>query len=284
MSRSTCLLASTCRYMCLSCDETAKARWQSLFAEHQFLQRAQKREYATARVHVAMNYPSREAYLAMDGGSGFDFVLPHLSAADSEGPSKALAGSHTVPFKVMNGLVHGDARSHVILSPGVIRAGASYVCECLLIMLNSILEEHGDIPPLLSLQLDNSPVNHNILLLAFCGLFVLEQVTVEARVRFELPNHAHDVYDAFHAIHARRIARTTFYSLSELDELILKAHESSRQRGSGGCSPDMGHDVKLGGWMASVFFFLRRFLRLKFSCPYVTHSHSQESFSLVEHP
>ena len=65
---------------------------------------------------------------AMDGGSGNEFVLPHLSAADREGPNKAIDGFRTVPMKVMNGLVHGDTWSHVILSPGVTGATANHAC------------------------------------------------------------------------------------------------------------------------------------------------------------
>ena len=66
----------------------------------------------------------------MDGGSGFEVVLPHISASDREGPNKAIAGHATVPMKVMNGLVHGDNRSHVILSPGVVGATANMTCDC----------------------------------------------------------------------------------------------------------------------------------------------------------
>ena len=181
----------------------------------------------------------------MDGGSGFDFVLPHLSAASAELPSKAVGPSHTVPMKVMNGLVHGDSRSHVILSPGVIKGNANYVCECQAILVNTLFKEHGDVPPFMSLQLDNAPVNHNILVLVFNALYVMEQITVENRVRFELPNHAHDVYDSFHSIHARKIAASNFYSMKELDELIVEAHASARASAAGGAgvSAAMGHDV-----------------------------------------
>ena len=82
----------------------------------------------------------------MDGGNGFGFLLPHLSASDREGPNKAIAGHATVPMKVMNGLVHGDNRSHVIPSPGVVGATAHLTCDCLGIMINTAFEEHGMLP------------------------------------------------------------------------------------------------------------------------------------------
>ena len=50
-----------------------------------------------------------------------------MSASDVEGQSKAIDGFSTVPMKVFNGFVHGDRRSHVILSPGVIGATASHL-------------------------------------------------------------------------------------------------------------------------------------------------------------
>ena len=87
-----------------------------------------------------------QAIEAMDGGSGFEFVLPHLSASDREGPSKAIAGHATVPMKVMNGLVHGDNKSHVIISPGVVGTTAKLTCDCLGIMINTAFEEHGMLP------------------------------------------------------------------------------------------------------------------------------------------
>lgn len=192
-----CPTCTLLQYKCFSAKNPAtREAWQRLAARHQWLQRAQKRTYALDRARAALDYPLRELYMGMDGGSGYDFVFPHLAAADIEGPSKALAGFHTVPLKVMNGVVHGDHRSHIILSPGVILAGASHVCESLAIMINTAFEEHGDVPPTISLQLDNAATNHNILVLAFAGLYCMEGVTEQFRVRFELENHAHDVYDA----------------------------------------------------------------------------------------
>ena len=62
-----------------------------------------------------------------DCGSGWEFVLPHLSPADREGPNKAFADLQTVPMKFSNALVHGDTRGRVVLSPGVICATANHV-------------------------------------------------------------------------------------------------------------------------------------------------------------
>ena len=158
-----CPTCTLLQYKCFSAKNPAtREAWQRLAARHQWLQRAQKRTYALDRARAALDYPLRELYMGMDGGSGYDFVFPHLAAADIEGPSKALAGFHTVPLKVMNGVVHGDHRSHIILSPGVILAGASHVCESLAIMINTAFEEHGDVPPTISLQLDNAATNHKI--------------------------------------------------------------------------------------------------------------------------
>ena len=68
--------------------------------------------------------PSRdgELYFGIDGGSGFDCHLPYFSGYVLEAPSKMLQDHHTLPFKVMNGLVHGDSRSHVLLSSGSVVA------------------------------------------------------------------------------------------------------------------------------------------------------------------
>ena len=98
--------------------------WERLAAKHQWLQLSQKKQYAVDRAEAANTFPSRdgELYIGIDGGSGFEVHLPHFSAFALEGPNKALQKHHTLPFKVMNGLVHGDTRSHVLLSPGSIVA------------------------------------------------------------------------------------------------------------------------------------------------------------------
>ncbi len=91
--------------------------WSRLANAHHWRQLSQKRQYWVDRQHAAAN-PDIELYVAMDGGAGNDAVLPHLSAHDLELPNKALKDASTLPATIMNGLVHGSVRSHVILSPG----------------------------------------------------------------------------------------------------------------------------------------------------------------------
>ena len=74
-------------------------------------------------------------------------------------------------MKVMNGLVHGDTRSHAILSPGTIFAGASHTCESIAVLMNTAYAEHGNLPLRASVQLDNAATNHNMLVLVFMGLY-----------------------------------------------------------------------------------------------------------------
>ena len=150
--------------------------WQDAFSKHHLLQIQQKRCYAADRARAAHDFPNTELYLAMDCGSGNEFVMPHLSPADREGPNKAIDGFATVPLKVCNGLIHGDKRSHVILSPGVIGATANHTCECLLTMINGCFIEHKVLPPVLSLQFDGASTNKCMLTLAFMSLYVLEGV------------------------------------------------------------------------------------------------------------
>lgn len=239
-----CPTCSLLQYKChTAVGPEARSAWQALAAKHQWLQRAQKQEYAKDRMMAAADFPATELYMAMDGGSGFEFVLPHLSAASQEGPSKALKMA-TVPLKVMNGLVHGDHRSHVILSPGVIVAGACHSCETIAIMINACMEDHGDVPKKMSLQMDNAATNHNMLVIAFAGLYVMEGVADSFRLRFGLEHHNHDIYDAFQAIHAQKVYRSTFYTWNEIVSVISEAHQkpSEAQKARRPCTM-MGHDV-----------------------------------------
>ena len=219
-----------------------KPVWQDAFARHHLLQRQQKRIYAADRARAALDFPSTELYLAMDCGSGHEFVMPHLSPADREGPNKAIDGFATVPLKVCNGLVHGDRRSHVILSPGVIGGTANHTCECLLIMINGCFIDHGILPSVLSLQFDGASTNKCMLTLAFMALYVLEGIFKVARARCEVENHAHDLYDSFHAVHAVKVRDTSFWHYEELRTLIKAAHAS---RDSNAKCPVVGHDVKV---------------------------------------
>ena len=214
--------------------------WQDAFAKHHLLQIQQKRCYAADRARAAQDFPRTELYLAMDCGSGNEFVLPHLSAADREGPNKAIDGFATVPLKVCNGLIHGDRRSHVILSPGVVGATANHTCECLLTMINGCFIAHKVLPRILSLQFDGASTNKCMLVLAFLGLYVLEGVFDMARARCEMENHAHDLYDSYHAIHAVQVRDSSFWHFEELRVLIKAAH--ARQDSHAKC-PVVGHDV-----------------------------------------
>ena len=205
---------------------------------------------ADQAILLAWHYEYRQA---MDCGSGHDFVLPHLSSADREGPNKLLDNVSTVPMKVCNGLVHGDRRSHVILSPGVIGATANHAIECLIVMINDVLEVHGVMPDVFTLQSDGASTNKNILMLAFLALLVMEGVFRTARLCMELEHHAHDVYDAYQAIHAGLVRRSTFFYLEELIHLIEAAHESSGDREAQ--QPVVGHDVKVSNlWEVRDFW------------------------------
>jgi hypothetical protein len=73
------------RWKCLSAIAPAeRAAWQDVAAKHQALQLAQKEVYATDRARAAKDYPNTEIYMAFDGGSGYEFWLPHFSAKSAE--------------------------------------------------------------------------------------------------------------------------------------------------------------------------------------------------------
>ena len=131
----------------------------------------------------------------------------------------------------------------MILSPGVIGATANHTCECLGVMINSAYNNHGDLPSLLSVQFDGASTNKNMLVLAYLGLYALEGVFAQVRVRCLLENHAHDVYDAFHATHAARVKHSTFYNLEELRGIIRGAHD--RLSSGHVLRPLVGHDVQI---------------------------------------
>ena len=190
---------------------------------------------------------------AFDCGSGWEFLYPHLAAADREGPNKALANLTTVPMKVGNALVHGDTRGHVILSPGVIGATANHTCEMICIVVNTVLHDHATMPPDFTLQFDGASTNKCILTLAFISLYVMSGVFHEGKARCEEENHAHDVYDAWHAIHATRAKHATYFHHEELIGLIEASHTVAADRKQH--RPIVGHDVRVGNlWVLRDFW------------------------------
>ena len=75
-----CPTCALLKYKCATSPPEIRAAWQGLAAKHQWLQRAQKEVYARDRAIAASTFPADELYLALDGGSGTDYVFPHLAA------------------------------------------------------------------------------------------------------------------------------------------------------------------------------------------------------------
>ena len=110
-------------WRCMSCAPEHREGWTERATRHHLLQLQQKRIYSRDRSHAARGYPhGDELYIAMDCSSGHEFCLPHLAGADFETNSKALKDMTTLPLKVMNILIHGDSRAHVVLSPSTVSA------------------------------------------------------------------------------------------------------------------------------------------------------------------
>ena len=118
-----CAICAWLQWKCLTCSDEERPHWNQVAAEHQLLQLEQKYVYAQDRVAAAKSFPhSTVLYLAMDASSGLDACLPHQASQDLEGPSKALKNMTTPAMKMMNCLIHGDSRAHVVLSPASVRS------------------------------------------------------------------------------------------------------------------------------------------------------------------
>ena len=245
-----------CQYMewkCASVPLELRKVWQDALAKHHQLHMQQTKCYAADRAMAATQYPDVQLYIGMDCGSGHEFVLPHISSADREGPNKLLDNVSTVPMKVCNGLVHGDRRNHVILSPGVVGATANHTIECLLVIVNCVLMDQGVMPHEFTMQCDGASTNKCILVLAFLSLYLIFGVFRRARLRMELEHHAHDVYDAVQAMHAGMVKRHTYFHLEEMIGLIAAAHQDADDASQ--LRPVVGHDVRVSNlWEVRDFW------------------------------
>ena len=97
-------------------------------------------------------------------------------------------------------------------------------------VLRVVLDEHGVMPSILKLNLDNAATGKNALLLAFFGLLVFYNCFDEAHLRFLLADHAHDIYDTFAAITAKLLTRTQREDQRERQRERERERERSRER------------------------------------------------------
>ena len=151
----------SCQYIewkCASAPLDLRTVWQEALATHHQIQIAQKQCYAADRAKAASGFSKVQLYVAMDCGSGHEFILPQISSAERAGPNKLLDNVGTVPMQVCNGIVHGDRLDHVILSPGVIGATANHII-LRLVLVNTVFEDHGVMPEGFTLQCDGASTN-----------------------------------------------------------------------------------------------------------------------------
>ena len=135
-----------------------------------------------------------------------------------------------------------------MLSPGSVVAGGNHTCESIMVLVNTCFLDHGTLPKEATVQLDNASTNKCMLVLAFMGVYCVHGVFEQARVRFCLEHHAHDVYDAFHAIHSKALCQNTFFHYEEMIAITKGAHAAARDRHAREGGQDhtiMGHDVQV---------------------------------------
>lgn len=121
--------------------------------------------------------------------------MPRTSVYDASQrvPSKAL--KKTAPhFKMFCALVHASKQpGHVILSPGQLKAGAEYVVECLIRVVNHFIDQKTSLPPVLRVQLDSASVNRNHLVLCLLAEYCQRDLFRVCILQHLLQHHAHDL-------------------------------------------------------------------------------------------
>jgi len=201
-----------------------KRIWQKAFSMHHLQTMQCKRVYTRDRAIAAADYPHTELMIGIDCGSGQEFVLPHPSAADKDGPNHALDNLSTVPMKVCNAIVHGDQNSYIILSPGVVGATANHHIETFNMVINSVFNRLGMLPGTFTMQMDGAPTNKNIIVFVFIAVHVLHQNFIRGRARCEIEYHAHDLYDQYQSITSTQVKRSTYWTYEELVHICADAH------------------------------------------------------------
>lgn len=113
-------------------------------------------------------------------------------------------------------------------------------------MVNTVYEEHKVVPHRLTVQGDNAATNKTWVVLGVLGVYGVEGVINEGRLRCCMEEHAHDIYDAYHGIHVTRLSQETYFTLDEVEHIIKDAHRQAYDRHAaegGENKPIMGHDV-----------------------------------------
>ena len=65
-----------------------------------------------------------------------------------------------------------------------------------------------------------------MIVLAFLALYVLEGIFTTVRANCDLKNHAHDLRDLLHAVHAVEVRNSLFYFIEKLQTLIKAPHSA----------------------------------------------------------
>ena len=94
-------------------------------------------------------------------------------------------------------------------------------------MVNTVYEEHNTVPKRLTAQGDNAATNNTRVVLGVLGVYGIEGVTEEGRLRMCMEDHAHDVYDAYHGIHVTRLSQETYFTIDEMEHVIIDAHRQA---------------------------------------------------------
>jgi len=128
--------------------------------------------------------------IIIDGADQAAFALPHFLCKD-----KTSASALKIPVHLMGALVHGRA-AYAFTYLNNIKHGTNLVLECLNDIFMDLMAEHGELPLVLCLQLDNTAKqNKNQFLIGFAACLVQWRIFQKVIVSFLPVGHTHEDID-----------------------------------------------------------------------------------------
>ena len=190
-----------------------------LLAKHRKQQSLEQLKLAKHRKKCFEN-PEKYMGIVIDGMDQKKTRLPHWPR-----PPKSVDESCLLQMHVVGCLIfHGELYSKVFLNYPSLHNDGNLIITIMQRILNQWEARPGGLPPVLYLQLDNTPrENKNNLLFTYLHMLVAKGVFKKIKVGFLIVGHTHDQIDQMFSRFLTRLAKCKAFTYEALCTIIKES-------------------------------------------------------------
>ena len=192
-----------------------------LLAKHRKQQSLERLKLAKHRKKCFEN-PEKYMGIVIDGMDQKKTRLPHWPR-----PPKSVDESCLLQMHVVGCLIfHGELYSKVFLNYPSLHNDGNLIITIMQRILNQWEARPGGLPPVLYLQLDNTPrENKNNLLFTYLHMLVAKGVFKKIKVGFLIVGHTHDQIDQMFSRFSTRLAKCKAFTYEALCTIIKESYK-----------------------------------------------------------